>query len=373
MMFPPGMKGFARADLVGTGSVSYVWLMDHPDPQSRREVKSMSLKLLMIEDDADQRELVREIIEDHFGPGTVQCAGSRAEALRQPLADFDLIITDYNLPDGSGMDLLADLRERCNTPVIMVTGENSGEMAAEAIRRGATDYIVKLGDYMFSIPLVIEKNLTVAKLRHENDMLRTSLEKALAEVQQTNQQLADSLKRVEQMAATDPLTGLYNRRHFARVIDQLYSDAIRHGHDLSAVMIDLDSYKQLNDTYGHAVGDQLLVLAGKIIQADLRRGDVAARYGGDEFVLLLPHAGSAEAERVVERIRTNFKSASAQLLKRPLGVSMSIGLASVNTCQPASADELMASADKALYEAKEAGRDRIRCAAGAAHLEKVPA
>ncbi len=333
----------------------------------------MALKLLMIEDDADQRELVREIIEDHFGQGTVVCAGSRAEALRQPVGDFDLIITDYNLPDGSGMQLLGDIRSRCDTPVIMVTGENSGEIATEAIRKGATDYIVKLGDYMFSIPLVIEKNLTVAKLRDENDSLRASLEQALVDVQQTNQQLEDSLKRVEQMAATDPLTGLYNRRHFSRVIDQLYSESSRHGHDLSAVMIDLDSYKQLNDSYGHAVGDQLLVLAGKVIQADLRRGDVAARYGGDEFVLLLPYAGGAEAETVVDRIRTNYKTASAQLLKRPFGVSMSIGLASVSSCGSGSADELMASADKALYEAKDAGRDRIRCANGSAQLQKVPA
>jgi two-component system cell cycle response regulator len=327
----------------------------------------------MIEDDADQRELVREIIEDHFGRGTVTVAGSRAEALQSELASFDLIITDHNLPDCSGMELLCEILTRCNKPVIMVTGENSGEMAAEAIRRGATDYVVKVGDYMFTIPLVIEKNLTVAKLRTENETLRLSLERALGEVQQTNQQLADSLKRVEQMAATDPLTGLYNRRHFATVIDMLFAEHQRHGHDLSAVMIDLDKYKQLNDTYGHGVGDQLLVLTGKTIHASLRRCDVAARYGGDEFVLLLPHASAQEAEVVVERIRNEFRLASAQLLKRPLGVTMSIGIAAASTCTPVSADQLMAAADMALYAAKESGRDRIRCAQGSVRLEKVPA
>ncbi|HEX8340732.1 MAG TPA: GGDEF domain-containing response regulator [Tepidisphaeraceae bacterium] len=327
----------------------------------------------MIEDDADQRELVREIVEDHFGRGTVTCAGTRAEALMNELGAFDLIITDYNLPDCSGMELLDEILKRCNKPVIMVTGENSGEMAAEAIRRGATDYVVKLGDYMFAIPLVIEKNLTVAKLRSENETLRISLEQALTSVQQTNQQLEDSLKRVEQMAATDPLTGLYNRRHFATVIDMLFAEHQRHGHDLSAVMIDLDKYKQLNDTFGHAVGDQLLVLTGKTIHANLRRGDVAARYGGDEFVLLLPHAGAAEAEGVVDRIRAEFKSASAQLLKRPQGVTMSIGIAAAGQCGPANADQLMAAADMALYAAKEAGRDRVSCARSAVRLEKVPA
>jgi two-component system, cell cycle response regulator len=332
-----------------------------------------AIKLLMIEDDADQRELAREIIEDHFGPGTVVCAESRAQAFQNDLASFDLILTDFNLPDATGMTLIGEIRQRCSTPVIMITGENSGELAAEAIRKGATDYVVKVGDYMFTIPLVIEKNLTVAKLRTENETLRTSLEKALADVQATNQQLQDSLKRVEQMAATDPLTGLYNRRHFAKVVDLLFADATRYGHDLSAVMIDLDGYKQLNDTFGHAVGDQLLVLTGKIIQINLRAGDVAARYGGDEFVLLLPHAGAAEAEAVVQRIRNEFKKSSAQMLKRPLGVSMSIGLASLSACRSASSDELMSSADTALYASKEAGRDRVSCARGPQRLEKVPA
>ncbi len=332
-----------------------------------------ALKLLMIEDDADQRELVCEIIEDHFGAGTVVCAGSRAEAMKHRLSDFDLIITDFNLPDATGMQLVSEILAQCSVPIIMVTGENSGEMAAEAIRKGATDYVVKVGDYMFTIPLVIEKNLTVAKLRVENESLRSSLEKALTDVQATNQQLQDSLVRVEQMAATDPLTGLYNRRHYSKVLDQLFAEAQRYSHDLSAVMIDLDGYKQLNDSFGHAVGDQLLVLTGKIIQHNLRRGDIAARYGGDEFVLLLPHASAAEAERVVDRIRHEFKAASSQMLKRPLGVSMSIGLASLSTCLSASADELMASADTALYAAKEAGRDRVSCAASGSRLMKVPA
>lgn len=341
---------------------------------AKKETKiPLQLRLLMVEDDADQRDLVREVVEDHFGQGTLVCAGSLAEALRQDLGSFDLIITDQNLPDGSGMQLLGDILARCSTPVIMVTGENSGELAAQAIQMGATDYVVKTGDYMFTIPLVIEKNLTVAKLRKENELLHTDLEKALNEVRQTNEQLEGSLKRVEQMASTDPLTGLYNRRHFAKVLEQLFAESQRHTHDISAVMIDLDGYKQLNDTFGHAVGDQLLVLTGKIIQTNLRRGDIAARYGGDEFVLLLPHAGSAASEIVVDRIRHEFKTSSSQMLKRPLGVSMSIGVASQMACSAGNADELMVSADTALYAAKKAGRDRVCCASGPMHLQKVPA
>src|SRR5213079_1880396 len=118
-----------------------------------------------------------------------------------------------------------------------------------------------------------------------------------------NAQLQASLRRLEEVAATDPLTGLYNRRHFSQLIEQLFAESQRYENDLSCVMIDLDGYKQLNDTYGHQVGDQLLVMAGKVISANMRRMDVAARYGGDEFVLLLPQAASEEASHAAGRIR----------------------------------------------------------------------
>ena len=106
----------------------------------------------------------------------------------------------------------------------------------------------------------------------ENESLRRELEQALLDdVRDKNAQLEKSLKRVEELAATDPLTGLYNRRHFARVLEQLFSESERYDTPLTCVMIDLDGYKQLNDSYGHAVGDQLLMLAGKIISANMRK------------------------------------------------------------------------------------------------------
>lgn len=324
------------------------------------------LKLLIIEDDADQRELIRETLEDHFGRGTVTAVATRFAALSESVEAFDLILCDYNLPDSTGMEILQDIRARCTTPVIMVTGENVGQIAVEAIRKGATDYVVKLGDYLFTIPLVVEKNLTVAKLMRENETLRFELEQALLEVRDKNVQLEESLKRVEEMAATDPLTGLYNRRHFGRVLDQLFAEAHRYNTDVACVMIDLDGYKQLNDTYGHQIGDQLLVLAGKVISANMRRMDVAARYGGDEFVLLLPHASAEDAVQVVQRIRAEFKQSSASILNRALGVTMSIGIGSIRKARAATSDQLIAGADSALYRAKANGRD---CIAG---LETIP-
>jgi two-component system cell cycle response regulator len=317
------------------------------------------IRLLLIEDDIDQRDLIAETLEDHFGAGTVVAVGSRKDAVSQNLNRFDLILTDYNLPDASGMDLLDEIRSQTQTPVIMVTGENVGRTAAEAIRRGATDYVVKVGDYLFTIPLVIEKNLIVDKVKRENESLRQELEEALLQVQFKNAQLQESLQRVERMAATDPLTGLYNRRHFAQVSDQLFSEAQRYSHDLSCVMIDLDGYKQLNDTFGHQVGDQLLVLAGRVISVNMRKMDVAARYGGDEFVLLLPHATPEEAIRVIDRVRDEFRGDSATILSRHAGVNMSVGVGSLSANRPGTASQLLAMADAALYRAKDAGRNRV--------------
>ncbi len=318
-----------------------------------------NLKLLVIEDDADQRELICATLEDYFGAGTTAGVGSRTEAMLQDFTKFDLILSDYNLPDTTGMQMLEEIRQRCDTPIIMVTGENVGQTAADAINRGATDYVVKFGDYLFTIPLVIQKNLTVGRIKRDNQRLQAELQQALCEVREKNAQLEKSLERVEQMAATDPLTGLYNRRHFSKVIDQMFAEAQRHEKDLSCVMIDLDGYKQLNDKFGHQVGDQLLIVAGKVINGNMRRSDVAARYGGDEFVLLLPHADVEEAYQVAERIGEQFKSASSSMLNRDLGVTMSIGISSLVGGLPPHADQLVAQADKALYRAKELGRNRI--------------
>jgi diguanylate cyclase (GGDEF)-like protein len=184
-----------------------------------------------------------------------------------------------------------------------------------------------------------------------NKQLDLELERALADLKEKNAQL-------EQLAATDPLTGLYNRRHFSRVLDQLFAESSRYGDDLSCVMIDLDGYKQLNDKFGHSIGDQLLVVVGQVIAANMRRMDIAARYGGDEFILLLPRATAVEAATVVERIREDYRRASAAVLKRDHGVGISVGIAAVLPGRPSLPEQLIILADAALYQAKAAGRDR---------------
>jgi two-component system, cell cycle response regulator len=319
-----------------------------------------NLRILIIEDDDDQRDLMLETLEGHFGAGTVIGVGTGAAALAQDLTTFDLILSDYNLPDATGMELLEKIKQRTSTPVIMVTGENVGQMAADAIRKGAMDYVVKFGDYLFTIPLVVEKNLTVANVKRENELLRTELERALRDVRDKNEALERSLQRVEEMAATDPLTGLYNRRHFGKVLEQLFAESQRYDQDLACVMIDLDGFKQINDVYhNHAVGDQILMVASRIINANLRKADVAARYGGDEFILLLPHSSAEEAATMIQRVREEYRQASSIILRRNEGATMSVGIGSRRADDPTSPEQLVACADAALYQAKGAGRNRI--------------
>ena len=321
-----------------------------------------NLKLLIIDDDLDQRELTREVLEDKFGKGCVDEAGTGVDALCMDLAAYDLILSDYNLPDTNGMELLDQIRSRCKTPVIMVTGENVSAFAAEAIRRGASDYVVKVGDYFTTIPLVVEKNMTTLKLVRENESLHQELRRSLEEVRSKNDQLNEALRQVQEMAATDALTGLYNRRHFSRALEQLFSESRRYGSDLTAVMIDLDGYKQLNDSLGHQVGDRILQIVGEILRDNPRKSDVAARYGGDEFVLLLPRVDAAEATVLVTRVRDEFQRRTAALLNRDRGLTMSIGIASVLHTQPGNADGLIAHADAALFQSKQNGRDRVTVA-----------
>lgn len=316
------------------------------------------MKILVVEDDIDQRDLIRETLEDHFGRDTVTCAECGHEVLAWDLQKFDVILTDFNLPDISGMDFLKTVLGRCDKPVIVVTGENVRQTASEAIRTGAYDYVVKAGDYLFTIPLVVEKNFEAWKIKQENKRLHEQQQQAAREISVKNQQLKESLQKLEQMAATDPLTSLYNRRHFGEVLERHFAEAARYGKDLACIMCDLDGYKKLNDTMGHQFGDKILQAAAKIISCNLRVMDVAARYGGDEFVILLPHASAELACNVGERIHSQFVFQMRSLVPSELSLTLSMGVSSIQHNRPANSDQLVALADEALYDAKHRGKNQ---------------
>lgn len=319
-------------------------------------------RILVVEDDEDQRSLICEALSIHYSdPDGRNIVGvtNGQQCLAQDLSRFDVVLQDFKLPDIGGLELLKKILDRVDIPVLIVTGENSAGIAAETIQAGAQDYIVKLGDYLFAIPVLVEKSIRQHQIRQENRRLQEQLESMLDELKDKNLQLQESLEKLRTMAATDHLTGLANRRHFNETLERQYSEAIRYGFDLTCCMCDLDYYKQFNDNLGHQVGDRLLILTAEVIKNSLRSSDMAARYGGDEFVLLLPHTSVERGIAVGERMRQELVIESRKLVKLPVGVTMSIGVASLEADHPATADTLVAMADRALYVAKDRGKDRI--------------
>lgn len=317
-------------------------------------------KLLIIEDDPDAAELLRETLTDHFGRDCCTLADHVSQALEHDLGQFDLALSDMNLPDGYGLELLSEmLKRRADLPVVMVTSESGLDVAMQAIRRGAYDYIVKSGDYLFTIPLVVEKNLEVWRIKHDNARLQQELEKTLEQIKVKNEQLEQAVAKLEELALTDPLTGLANRRSIGVTLDRAFAEARRYQTDLTCIMIDLDRFKPINDTLGHQMGDTLLKVAGRTLTANSRRSDVAGRYGGDEFVLIMPHTDPSTAVNVAQRIQSEYCHAAAAILPPDMTTGMSLGIACVSVNHPANADQLVALADAALYRAKQEGKGRI--------------
>ena len=170
------------------------------------------------------------------------------------------------------------------------------------------------------------------------------------------------VNRLEQETLIDPLTGIFNRRYLDRRLAQEVERALRYRIPLSVLLIDIDHFKQINDGYGHPVGDQVLVCLGKIVAGELRESDVFARYGGEEFMIILPNTPLAGAVDIAERVRLRVHS-HVFLPVEPEGMggintTVSIGVASLGGTAD-SADKLVQSADKSLYGAKNAGRNRV--------------
>jgi len=325
-------------------------------------MKKICPKILIVEDDCDHVVLLEDSLMLYYemnAESRIVCVGSGADCLAQRLEEFDVILLDFYLPDMTGLEVLGEILDRVDLLVIFVTGENDLTVATEAIEKGAQDYIVKHGDYLLSIPAIVQKNVSLHKIKIEHDQLQHKLQWMLTELQSKNEQLEESMGKLRTMAITDPLTGLFNRRHFAEQLARQFSEARRYDNDLSCVMIDLDHFKEFNDTLGHQMGDKLLQTMAEEVSTSLRASDIAARYGGDEFVLLLPQTSTTETLPLLNRIREGMARKLQQETFSSVGITLSIGVASLKSDTPDSADRLVAIADKAMYSAKENGKDRI--------------
>lgn len=277
----------------------------------------------------------------------------------------DLILMDINMPGLSGVEVCRQIKtiERFrDIPIVMVTAEDTDAGLQPAFEAGAVDYIKKP---VSEVELVVRVG-SVLKLKHEMDE-RKNREQELLNItgllEESNQKLQQVNVILNRLSRIDGLTGIANRRHFDDLFCQEWKRAGRLSKPISLLLVDIDFFKNFNDTYGHQLGDECLKqVAGALSRALKRPCDVIARYGGEEFVAFLPETDEKGAIMVAETMQVNMADANIPHRNSPVSdkVTVSIG---VSTAVPAAnllPGTLIADADKALYQAKQEGRNRIK-------------
>jgi diguanylate cyclase (GGDEF)-like protein len=288
-------------------------------------------RILLVEDDELSRDvLARRLARRGY---EVVAVASAAEGLDRAQAEaFDLVLLDWMMPGMNGLEMLDRLRARATPselPVIMVTARAESEAVVQALEHGANDYVTK----------PVQLDIAVARIN-------------------THVALKRGEERIRREATVDPLTGLYNRRHLMERMEQELVSARRYGHPLTCCVLDLDRYKEINDRHGHRAGDEVLAAVGRLLREQVRCTDLAARYGGDELVVLFPHTDATGACHLAERLLRHLRAQRFVGPNGTFGVSASVGIAEVDASTRTAAD-LIEAADRALYQAKRAGRDRI--------------
>ncbi|MCI0573653.1 MAG: diguanylate cyclase [Myxococcaceae bacterium] len=292
-------------------------------------------RVLLAEDDGVQALALQEYLGLRFRVAWVEDGEAALRSAKDAVPD--LILMDLFLPGLDGVRVFEALKRDARTadiPVIFLSGDQDEGTVVRCLELGAADYVHK-----------------PAPPRE----LVARMERAL---RQTRRRRA-----LQALARTDALTGLANFRALTARLDEEFKRAQRYRHALAVVMVDLDHLKAINDGWGHDVGNRAIVALARHLRANLRGVDFAARFGGDEFVLLLPHQTAEEAAVFAERVRAGLGELRVVVgdgCTESLGLSISVGVAEHTEAAPMpSAGALLKAADDALYRAKDAGRDRI--------------
>ncbi|WP_136799410.1 MULTISPECIES: diguanylate cyclase [Desulfosediminicola] len=290
-----------------------------------------SAKILVVDDDSPVRLALKAMVTSLGYDCLVAEGGEQALAIMAE-NDIDMVLSDIVMPGMDGMELLGKIKKtHKDTDVIIATGFSGRVNYADVISAGAMDFI--------------KKPIELAEL--EAKLARGFRERAL-------------VRRLEQLSLSDGLTGLLNRRAFDQRFTREVERANRQGYQLFLAIIDVDRFKEFNDTYGHQEGDQVLVaLARVVVDCTRTNVDMCFRLGGDEFAILLPQTNSRQAQGIMKRVLNGFNAYQFGT------TTLSIGLATCrrNIDVPVAEDEEMmkARADQAMYDAKNSGRNRIVC------------
>ena len=292
--------------------------------------------ILIVDDDAAIRDSMHEFVEMSGYRSSV--ATSAEEALKMlDGKSVDVVITDIMLPGMDGLELTDRIKNNHDVDVIVMTGYSGDYSYEEAISKGASDFVFK--------PVRFEELLL--RLRRVLKERRLTLERV---------HMLDKLKR---LSITDGLTKLYNSRYFYNQIKAEIDRTSRYQRPLSLLLLDIDQFKEYNDSYGHLEGDKVLVRLGQVIKSCLRKMDSAYRYGGEEFTVILPETEGEEASTVAERIRASVTMEQFIPLKEngPISISISVGVTEFSPGEEVAT--LVQRADKAMYLSKQNGRDRV--------------
>jgi diguanylate cyclase (GGDEF)-like protein len=303
-------------------------------------------------------------------PGVdVAFAMSAMEALETIAHDsFDLLLLDVMMPEMDGYELCRRVKAMPGyreVPVIFLTARGDAESVVAGFEAGAVDYISK----PFSGPELVSRVQThlrlrelVVRLEEINASLNIDLLKAMRhedELAETREVLAQRNRELYEQATKDPLTGLANRRHIMAIAEYEQNRVERMGASLGIIVGDLDHFKQINDTLGHPCGDQVLVAVGELLTTTVRRQDQVARWGGEEFLILLPDTTGSGAKVLAEKARAAVEAFefSCEGHDETLKLTMTFG---VTTCNSLTGlDEAIRHADEALYEGKSGGRNVV--------------
>lgn len=302
-------------------------------------VLTTNRRVLYVEDSPTQAAIISTILEEDMQLDVEHCGS--AETAIHWLADrkYDLVITDVVLQgEASGLWLLRRLRqldnENAQLPVLTLTGHDDPSRRLELLRAGTTDYVTK--------PVLKEELIIRVNNLIHNKLL---MDKVLEQQAQ-----------MQKLAMRDELTGCYNRLGFRELSEKYISQATRQKRPVSLAIIDLDHFKQVNDEYGHDAGDEVLRALGKLLRRKSRKSDVVARWGGEEFVLLLP---DTDRDQGLCAVRKLGALVAAMDTGGDFSVTASIGVTSIMPPAKPELDAMITCADKALYRAKDAGRNCV--------------
>lgn len=297
----------------------------------------MTPHILIVDDDLSIRNAMHEFVEISGYEASV--ASSAEEALKVLSGNvIEIVITDILLPGMDGLALTDRIKRNHDIDVIVMTGYSTEYSYEEAISKGASDFVFK-------------------PVRFEELLLR--LKRVLNE-RRLNHERIQMLEKLRKLSITDGLTQLFNSRHFYSQLKGEIERFNRYGHKLSLLLLDIDNFKDFNDTYGHLEGDKILVQLGRVIKSCLRKMDTAYRYGGEEFTIILPGTHGEEARTVAERLRAAVAAEDFTCGKvSDLEITISIGVTQYR--QDEEISSFVQRADKAMYQSKQAGRNKVSC------------